>query len=33
VLWHLGYTEDARAAALTQSYQEFQRVTHGSLIF
>jgi len=26
VLWHLGYTEDASAAALTQSYQEFQRV-------
>jgi hypothetical protein len=25
VLWHLGYTEDASAAALTQSYQEFQR--------
>jgi hypothetical protein len=25
VLWHLGYTEDARAAALTQSYQAFQR--------
>jgi len=24
VLWHLGYTEDASAAALTQSYQEFQ---------
>jgi hypothetical protein len=27
VIWHLGYTEDASAAALTQSYQEFQRVT------
>src|SRR5262249_36975252 len=26
VLWHLGYTEEARAAAFTQSYQEFQRV-------
>jgi hypothetical protein len=26
VLWHLGYTEDASAAAFTQSYQEFQRV-------
>jgi hypothetical protein len=25
VLWHLGYTEEASAAALTQSYQEFQR--------
>src|SRR3712207_3797533 len=25
VIWHLGYTEDASAAALTQSYQEFQR--------
>jgi hypothetical protein len=25
VLWHLGYTEDASAAALTQSYQAFQR--------
>ena len=25
VLWHLGYTEDASAAALTQSYREFQR--------
>jgi len=25
VLWHLGDTEDASAAALTQSYQEFQR--------
>jgi hypothetical protein len=25
VLWHLGYTEDASTAALTQSYQEFQR--------
>jgi hypothetical protein len=23
VLWHLGYTEHASAAALTQSYQEF----------
>jgi hypothetical protein len=26
VVWHLGYTEDASAAALTQCYQEFQRV-------
>jgi hypothetical protein len=26
VIWHLGYTEDASAAAFTQSYQEFQRV-------
>jgi hypothetical protein len=25
VIWHLGYTEDASAAALTQSYQEFRR--------
>jgi hypothetical protein len=25
VLWHLGYTEDASAAALTQSYGAFQR--------
>jgi hypothetical protein len=25
VIWHLGYTEDAGAAAFTQSYQEFQR--------
>ena len=25
VLWHLGYTENARAAAFTKSYQEFQR--------
>jgi hypothetical protein len=25
VLWHLGDTEDASAAAFTQSYQEFQR--------
>jgi hypothetical protein len=25
VLWHLGYTEDASAAALTESYQGFQR--------
>ena len=25
VLWHLGYTDDASAAALTQSYGEFQR--------
>jgi len=25
VLWHLGYTENASAAAFTQSYQEFQR--------
>jgi hypothetical protein len=25
VIWHLGYTEHASAAALTQSYGEFQR--------
>ena len=25
VIWYLGYTEEASAAALTQSYQEFQR--------
>jgi hypothetical protein len=25
VIWHLSYTENARAAAFTQSYQEFQR--------
>ena len=25
VLWHLGYTEEASAVALTQSYGEFQR--------
>jgi hypothetical protein len=25
VIWHLGYTEEANAAALTQSYREFQR--------
>jgi len=25
IIWHLGYTEDASAIALTQSYQEFQR--------
>ena len=25
VLWHLGYTEEASAAAFTQSYQQFQR--------
>src|SRR5437899_2318904 len=25
VIWHLGYTKDASAAAFTQSYQEFQR--------
>src|SRR5262249_38313859 len=25
VFWHLGYTEDASAAAFTQSYQAFQR--------
>src|SRR5215813_4817936 len=27
VIWHLGYTEDASAAAFTQSYNEFQRAT------
>jgi hypothetical protein len=26
VIWHLGYTEEASAAAFTQSYGEFQRV-------
>ena len=26
VLWHLGYSEEASAAALTQSYQAFQRM-------
>jgi hypothetical protein len=25
VIWHLGYTEEASAAAFTQSYQQFQR--------
>ena len=25
VIWHLGYTTEASAAAFTQSYQEFQR--------
>jgi hypothetical protein len=25
VIWHLGYTEEASAAACTQSYREFQR--------
>src|SRR4030095_11091498 len=25
VIWHLGYTEDTSAVALTQSYREFQR--------
>jgi hypothetical protein len=25
VIWHLGYTEEASAAAFTESYQEFQR--------
>jgi hypothetical protein len=25
VIWHLGYTRDASAAAFTQSYEEFQR--------
>src|SRR6266566_2709491 len=25
VIWHLGYTEDASAAAFTQSYEAFQR--------
>jgi hypothetical protein len=25
VIWHLGYTEDASAAAFTQSYEEFRR--------
>jgi hypothetical protein len=26
VIWHLGYTEDASAAAFTESCQEFRRV-------
>src|SRR5919108_3823509 len=26
VIWHLGYTEEASAAAFTASYEEFQRV-------
>jgi hypothetical protein len=28
VIWHLGYTEEASAAAFTQSYREFQRVAY-----
>jgi hypothetical protein len=28
VLWHLGYTEDASAAAFTQSYGTFQRAAY-----
>src|SRR5919108_1637326 len=28
VIWHLGYTEEASAAAFTQSYQEFQRAAY-----
>ena len=28
VLWHLGYTEEASAAAFTQSYREFQRAAY-----
>jgi hypothetical protein len=28
VIWHLGYTEEASAAAFTQSYGEFQRVAY-----
>ena len=34
VLWHLGYTEDASAAAFTRSYQAFQRAASraGSLV-
>ena len=28
VLWHLGYTEEASAAALPQSYREFQRAAY-----
>jgi hypothetical protein len=27
VLWHLGYTTEASAAALMESYQVFQRAT------
>src|SRR5262245_35403295 len=28
VLWHLGYTEEASAAAFTRSYREFQRAAY-----
>jgi hypothetical protein len=28
VIWHLGYTEEASAAAFTRSYREFQRATY-----
>src|SRR5690349_11758361 len=28
VLWHLGYPEEASAAAFTQSYREFQRAAY-----
>jgi len=28
VMWHLGYTENASAAAFTQSYGEFQRAAY-----
>jgi hypothetical protein len=28
VIWHLGYTEEASAAAFTQSYREFQRAAY-----
>src|SRR6266705_2664434 len=28
VIWHLGYTEEASAAAYTQSYREFQRAAY-----
>src|SRR6266852_502724 len=28
VIWHLGYTEEASAAAFTQSYREFQRTAY-----
>ena len=28
VIWHLGYTTDASAAAFTQSYREFQRAAY-----
>ena len=27
LLWHLGYTEEASAAAFTESYAAFQRAT------
>jgi hypothetical protein len=34
LIWHLGYTEDTSAAALTQSYGEFQRaVSHQEPVY